>query len=223
MEDADGGLQALVAQVGIEPRQVHRHHQALVGDHRGREAADIEILVPGHSQLDLAPGDVQAVVEGLLAVGVTGDEQLLDAGQTVQGDIPQAVAVGGHRAPADKGQPLLLENLLHRLPAGLGDGFVLTEENLGHTEMFTQLGAEALPGQQAQESVRLFQQQAAAITGFAIRGNAAAVGHAGQGFDCRAQKFVAGLAVHVGDQAKTAVVTDVPRTVQACTHTNASR
>ena len=45
VKHADGGLQPLIIQIQIKARQIHRHHQALVGNNPPGEAADIEFFV----------------------------------------------------------------------------------------------------------------------------------------------------------------------------------
>jgi hypothetical protein len=62
------------------------------------------------------------------------------------------------------------------------------------------------------------QQQAAAITGFLVSGDSTTVSHAGEGPDCRFQQVVTGLALHMGDKAKTATVPEFARVDQAGTY-----
>ena len=67
----------------------------------------------------------------------------------------------------------------------------------------------------AQESHRLFQQQAAAVTGFTIGCHCAPMSHSGQCIDGGFDQLVAGLTIDLGNQPEAAVVVLEVGVVQA--------
>ncbi|MNY41312.1 hypothetical protein D3C86_1761180 [compost metagenome] len=83
--------------------------------------------------------------------------------------------------------------------------------------------AELLGGQHAQETIGLLQQQTTAIAGLAVGIDAAAMGHACQGFNGRLQQVVTGLPMHVGNQTEAAVILELLRMVQTCFHRHSHR
>ena len=89
--------------------------------------------------------------------------------------------------------------------AGLGLGRLLAEKD--HADPVAAAQGPALcPGDGLEKAVGFLQQQAAAVAGPAVGGNTAAVRHAGQRGDRRADQLVAGLAAEMGDQPEAAVV-----------------
>ena len=66
-----------------------------------------------------------------------------------------------------------------------------------------------------QEGVRLLHQQAAAVAGLAVGRHRTTMGHPVQRRNRRLDQLVAGLIVHVGDQAEAARILFEVRTVQA--------
>ncbi|MNT90475.1 hypothetical protein D3C72_2313790 [compost metagenome] len=75
-----------------------------------------------------------------------------------------------------------------------------------------------LLGHRAQKGVRLLDQQTTTITRLAVGVDPTAVGHACQRFNSGLQQVMAGLALHMGDQAEAAVILELIRTVQTCFH-----
>jgi hypothetical protein len=206
VEHAQLRLEPLVLQVGVEDRQVGRHHQPLVRDHLRRQAGDVEgVIVPRERLFGLATGDEQRPLEGLL-VELAGcvDEHLLDGRQRRQRLLAARRGVERHDAPAGHRELLRGERgvELGALRGDVGPGRV---EHHADRVVAGKLEA-GLGGHRAQEAVRLAHQQAAAVTGLAVGGHRTAVGHAGQGADRGADDVVADLAVHLCDEAETAAV-----------------
>ena len=61
-------------------------------------------------------------------------------------------------------------------------------------------------GNGLEESLRLLDQETTTVTGLAVGGNRAAVGHAAQRLDGGLHQPVAGRAIHMGHQAKSTVI-----------------
>ncbi len=221
MEHADGGFQALVTQVLIEGRQIHRHHQPLVGDDVAGQRADVEVRLVDQRLLGQAAGHEQRDVKGFL--GVTGlDEQLTDTRQALQRHRATHAGVHRHLAPAEHLDTTLCQARLEHLAGAFLTLVVVGQEDHAHGIAVAQFDTQAFLGGVAHEAVGHLQQQAAAVTGLAVGSNTATVGHAGQGFDGSTEQFMASLPFHVGDQAKPAVVTELAGLVKTSVHGRAS-
>ncbi|MNF55808.1 hypothetical protein D3C84_372810 [compost metagenome] len=218
MEDADCGLQALVTQVRVELLQVGRHHQAFVDDGLVRQAADVVLDVPGVGHGGTATGAEELDRELLVAEAFATNEHLLDLRQALQGQAAEDAGVHRNLAPADQLQASFDDLAIHVLARHFGAGRILVEEDHADGVLDRQFNGEGLFGDRTQEQVRLLDQQTATVAGLAVGVDAAAVGHAGQGFDGGLQKMVARLALHMGDQAETAVILEFIRMVQTCFH-----
>ncbi len=205
VEDHDGGFHGLVAEIRIERRQVHRHHQAFIGDHRRGQGADVEVAVRFDALFRVPAGEEQTPVELVVGVALGGHQHLVETGQGLLGQIAQAGRVRGHFPPAQHVDALGFHLLLEHRFLGAGALGVRVGEDHPHGIGVGQVDT-LLAGHLAEEGVGLFQQQTAAVTGFSIGINAAPVGHAGECFDRGLQELVAGLALHMGDQAETTVV-----------------
>jgi hypothetical protein len=96
--DREGGLEALVLQVGIELRHLLGQHHALVDDRPAAQRTEIQFLDTGGGGglLDPAADDVKLALEGLLvhALGV-GDDDLLDLGPGRVGLLAEQVTSTG--------------------------------------------------------------------------------------------------------------------------------
>ena len=108
------------------------------------------------------------------------DEHLLNLRQLVQGNFATDIGLGGHFAPADDCQSLSNHGLLYGIARGTLTGLIATQKYHAHRVASAQFGVEACPRLRAHEGIGHLQQQSAAISGAAICGNAAAVGHAGK-------------------------------------------
>ncbi|MDT4805967.1 hypothetical protein FQZ97_387850 [compost metagenome] len=218
MEHANRGLQALIAQVRIEGGQVRRHHQAFVNDGLVGKAADVVVGVGGVGHGRATTGGEQLDGHVLIAQAFTADEHLLDLRQALKGQTAEDAGVDRHFAPADQLQTGGQDLAVHVLASGFGLDRVLIEENHAHSVLLGHFDAERFLGDGSQEHVRLLNQQTATVTGLAVGINPTAVGHAGQGLDGRLQKGMTGLALHMGNQAETAVILEFIWLVQTCFH-----
>ena len=218
VEQADGAGQVRVGQVREEAGQVHGHHQSLV-DHRARaQAGDIRVRIAFEPLLRPPPGDEQPGGE-LRLVEIRGvDKDLGKLRQAGQGDGPEAGGGGGHRSPAGRLQAHGREFLVQGAPGRRGPLLIPAEHEHAHPVERGQLPGPAGLRGPAQEQVRLLQEQAAAVAGAAVGGDAAPVGHARQGLDGGAHQAVAGLAMEVGNEPEAAVVPVVVLVVEPVRH-----
>jgi hypothetical protein len=88
--------------------------------------------------------------------------------------------------------------------------------------VFTQFDAQLFSGNGTQETIRLLHQQATAVAGFAISSNTTTVRHACQCLDRLIQQIMAGLSLHVGHQAETTVILELPVAIKTFIHTPTS-
>ncbi|MCY1395114.1 hypothetical protein D9M71_100430 [compost metagenome] len=218
MEHANGGLQALVTQVRVELLQVGRHHQAFVDDGLVRQAADVVLDVAGVGHGGATTGAEQLDRHFLVAEAFATDEHLLDLRQALQGQAAEDAGVDRDLAPADQLQASGQDFAIHVFASRFGANRVLVEEDHADRVLGGQFDRESFLGDGAQEKVRLLDQQTTTVAGLAVGIDATAVGHAGQGFDGGFKKMVARLALHMGDQAETAVILEFIRMVQTCFH-----
>ncbi|MNZ63711.1 hypothetical protein D3C78_818650 [compost metagenome] len=223
VEHADRGFQTLVAQIGEEAGQIGRHHQALVDDVLGRQAADVEVGIILQRHFGMAAGVEQLDRHLLVVETFAADEHLLDARQALQGQTTEHRGIHRHAAPADQVQALGGQLRIDGLARAGGLGFVLTEEQHADRVLLGQVYAELLGGQHAQETIRLLQQQTTTIAGLAVGIDAAAMGHACQGFNGGLQQVVTGLPMHVGNQTEAAVILELLGMVQTSFHRHSHR
>ncbi len=218
VEHADCGLQALVAQVWIEGGQIRRHHQAFINDGLVRKAADVVVSIGGVGHRRATTRGEQLDRHVLIAQAIAGDEHLFDLWQALQGQTAEHAGVDRHFAPAHQLQAGSHDLAVHVLASGFGFDRVLVEEHHAHGVLLGQVDSKLFFCDSTQELVGLLNQQAATVTGFAVGVDPTAVGHAGQGLDGRLQKGMTGLALHMGYQAKTAVILEFIGLVQTCFH-----
>ena len=216
MEHRHRSLDARVLQVFEEISQVLRHDHALVDDGGHRQAGQIEHRIAGSQHaLGAAARQEQLAVElvffHVIARGV--DEDLLDDRQRLEGLEAARLGVGGQQTPAGDLQSFALELLLELLHSDLCQCFVLIEEHQARGKLPRQLDA-GIGSDGAQEARRRFEQQAATVTGLAVRGDSTAMGEPVQRRDGGLHQPIARLIVEVGDQAKAATVLLVGLAVQ---------
>ena len=224
VENADGGFETLVAQILIEGRQVHGHHQALVGNHLGRQRADVELFFLTQLLLGQATGHEQLDIERGVGLGrLPFDEHLTNARQALERHRPADAGVRGHVAPAHDAQAPLGQLAFQDFPCMLLASVVIGEEHHADREALAQGHVQLLLGQRSHEAHRHLQQQAATVAGLAVRRDTAAVGHACQGFDRRLEQIVTGLPLHMSNQAETAVVAEFAGLVKTSHHGRASQ
>ncbi len=183
-----------------------------------RKAADVVVAVGGVGHRRAAPCAEQLDGEVLVAQAGAADEHLFDLRQALQRQAAENAGIDRHLAPADQLQSGGDDLAIHVLACRLGFHRVLVEEHHAHRVLLGQVDRKGFPGDGTQEQVGLLDQQPAAVPGLAIGIDPTAVGHAGQCFDCGLQKLMARLALHMGDQAKSAVILERFRMVQTCFH-----
>ncbi len=112
-------------------------------------------------------------------------------------------------APAIDRQSLGRQGRFHRLARDALTLDVLTEKH--HTDgiVFAQLDTQSGERLATHKRVRHLHEQAAPVSGSTICSDTPAVGHARQGFDGRLQQAMARLALHMGDQSKSAVIPEL--------------
>lgn len=131
------------------------------------------------------------------------DEDLLDVRQGLQRLLTAGRRIGGHQAPAGQIQPLRRQRRLDGAPCLIALSVLGREE---HEAAGVVVGEDqaVFPGDGAQKRIGFLQQQAATIAGLAVGGYGAAMREPFQRRDGRAHQPVAGLVVHMGDQAEAA-------------------
>ena len=180
MEHADGCLHADVGEIQIETRQIHRHAQSFIDGDQVGEADHIEVVI-ADAFLDTAAHDVEAALEILVDPAWRRvDKDLFDAGQGGLGDGTEHIGIDGHLAPSDQTQGLSFQLLVDDVAGLLGQYGIRVEEQHAHRIVAAQVPS-LLFGDSAIEAVGFLQQQAAAVAGLAVGGDAAAVLHASQG------------------------------------------
>jgi hypothetical protein len=132
--DREGGLEALVLQVGIELRHLLGQHHALVDDRPAGQRTEVQFLDTdgGGGLLDPAADDVKLALEGFLvhALGI-GDDDLLDLGAGRVGLLAEAGHIDRHVAPA-------VDVVAHPQDFGLDDrpaGFLRAEIGAGQEHL----------------------------------------------------------------------------------------
>ena len=175
--DRTGG-QVVALQVHVEAAQLVRQHHALVADRIRAERGDVVIGVVTQLLFAAAAGQEQGQGEGSLVLRGTGiDEHLFDMRQRVAGELAADAGIGGHHAPADRLAAGVAQLLFQRVAAGLCGGGVVRQEHHAGGEPRAK-GEASLGGERVEKHVGTAQQQAAAVTGDTVGGDAAAVGHA---------------------------------------------
>ena len=188
MEHADRGFQPLVAQVLVEMRQIHWHHQAFVSNHTARQATDVIVFVALIGHFCLAPGHKQFGAQFLLGDAGRINKYLLNDRQARQCDLTADIFIRRHHAPAQYFKALIDERLFGSTAGGSSLHRVSAQEYLADAIIVAEVRIETFPGQRAHKLVGHLQQQTTAIASLAVCGNTATVGHAGQGLDGRLQQ-----------------------------------
>ncbi len=198
---AGGQLAAL--QVREEAAELVRQHHALVADRIRGEGGDVEVGVFAQLLFAAATGQEQRQCEaGIILANPGIDEHLLDARQRVARQLAADAVVGRYLAPASDLAAHRFHLRLQLRAAGLRSVGVMRQEYQAGGE--TRGGGDAgFAGQQFQERIGAAQQQAAAITGQAIGGDTATVGHARKRGDGGINQQARWLIVELGDHAKS--------------------
>ena len=212
------GFETRVAQIRIKLGQRRRHDHALVTDRDRRQAGDIGFAV-GDPVLGPAPREKQPAIEpiSLHRLGCV-DEHLFDPGQGTQGKRAADGGIGRHDTPAGNFELELGDGPVQGLARGAGRGFVPGQEygtgGKPRIERKTQVLAHG-----THETHRKLEQQAAAVAGFAVGRNRAAVRQPRQRRYRGLDDPVAGHVVEVCDQAEAATVPFERGVVQAIVDT----
>ena len=218
VENTDGRLQIRITKILVEVGQICGHHQAFVGQCLVGKTADIEFRVFRHIPLGMTAPHKQADREFFLGLTARLYKHLFNARQTVQSHRPQAAVINRHFPPAHNLKPLICEPFFYSCSTCRSFCVVLSQKNLANCKQVARFFAEGCLGSFIEEGLGALNKQATTITGLAIGSNAAPVGHAGQRFNGCLQQLMARFALHVGNQAKTAVVPELIRMIQACCH-----
>ena len=180
MENAYRGLQGGVIQVRIKTRQVCGHHQTFIGQDLVRETANVEIFVRRHGHFRLSPGHKQPG-GGLGVIQlIRGNKDLFDVGQLGQGNLATDIRGNRNFPPTQGCQVVGCQSVVQGGPGrGLGRG-ILPHEDHAHGVVLTGVPTKLGQRHGTHKAVGHLQQQAAAITGLTVGGNATPVGHAGE-------------------------------------------
>ena len=129
-------LDAVVAQVGIELRQLVAVEHPLVDDGARRQAGDVEVRLlgdvqPPHGVPRAPPDHVKLALERVVVgdVGAAADEELLDDRLRSLRGLAEHAVVGRHLAPAEEGLPLVAHDLLEQVLAGGPAARVVRQEH----------------------------------------------------------------------------------------------
>ena len=210
MEDADRAFHVRRREVRVEAFQPLGHQQALVNDHPAGQRGDVELAIAlGGEQLLGATArleELQLELE-LVQPGGRDHEGLLETRQHRPRLFTAGIRIDRHHPPAGQAQAVMGAGLGQHRARTRRLGLVGGQEDVaGGVLAATQLDA-GLAGGTAQEAVGLLDQQAAAVTGLAVGGDGAAVGHPFQTFDRPFDQVMAGHVVHLSNQTESAAVT----------------
>src|SRR5690606_27473954 len=106
VEDNNRRLHRVITQVRIEPRQVHRHHQAFIGDYGGGQRTDIKMFVVADPVFRTTTGEEQATVHFQVGNTIGTDQHLGKRRQRLHGDAAEAVDIDRHVTPGQYTQAL---------------------------------------------------------------------------------------------------------------------
>ena len=139
MDQRQGALHGRVGQIRIILLDLLGHEHALIDQRLAGQAADVKILagfIAGVADgvLGPAPNHIQLALEvhrGLHA-GPPADDHLPHKRLSGPGGVTQVAVVGGHGAPAEQLQPLLLHDLPQATLAFPGVGLLDREKYIAH-------------------------------------------------------------------------------------------
>ncbi len=214
VEHDRAGGQIVALQVHVEAAQLVRQHHALVADRIRAERGDVVVGVLAQLLFAAAAGQEQRQGEGGLVLRGTGiDEHLFDVRQRVTCELTADAGIGRHHAPADRLAAGVAQLLFQRLAAGLCGRGVVRQEHHAGGEARTKR-EPGLGGERFEEHVGAAQQQAAAVAGDTIGGDATAVGHARKCGDGGIDQQSGRLVVELGDHAETTGISLILRVVK---------
>jgi hypothetical protein len=187
VEDREGDLQRLVAQVGVERVELVRRAQRLVGDSAKRERRDVratDALCPTTGAIRARLGFVRAEPEG------ANQDELLDPRLRGERGLAERVSVDRNLPPAREPDPLGLTRRLDACARG-----VVSQED--HREPAPRSGYEHRGDRQ---------QHARAVPGLPVGGNRAAVTHPPQPLERCVEDSTRRPRMQVRDEADAAGV-----------------
>ena len=193
---------ALVAQVGVEGRELRRPQHALVDDGASREGTHDE-LAPG-ARLGRPAGYVEAALErvGVALEVVGGDRELADRGHALARQLAQRLGLDRHVAPPEHAQAArragVLQLALEHPPARRLGG-----QEAHRDPVLARRGQRPGPGL-AQQRVGELEHQARAVAGGVVGALGAAVVHAHQAGERAADAVVGRPPGKMGDEPDSA-------------------
>ena len=140
VDEGEGGLRALVDQVGIVGVQPRREHHALVADGARGEGDDVEAPASEAPALDRARDDLaddeELALERILvrAPRPPADERLADPGLAGLDALPEDGRIDRDVAPAEEDLPFGRDGLRELLLTGAARAVVLRQEHHPHAE-----------------------------------------------------------------------------------------
>ena len=212
-----------VLQVGKIRGELRGEQHALVDDGAGGKAGLIpELPAVQAGGADFLGGaladDVELALKGevVLQRGVAADEHLPNIGLADLGGGPKGRIVGRHRAPAEKGQPLALDDLGEFGLQLAALGGVARHEHEARAILANAGQRDALLLTHFhQKGVRHLQEHAGAVAGIGLAAGGATMVEVFENLDRLAQDLVRRAALHVHDEADAAGVVLKPRVVEA--------
>ena len=216
MKDDSAAGQIVALQIRVEDRQLVGQHHALVANRVRRQGDHVEVGKRGAQLLfGASAGEEQRKGEAIIVViAARIDEDLLDARQGVAGQLSADAVVGGRHAPALDGGARALEFGFERVAASRRVGFIMWQEYQAGREMRAECDAGFLR-ERAEEGFGFADEQAAAVAGQAVGGDAAAMGHARERGNRGVDECARRLIVKLRDHAETAGIAFVVRVVQS--------
>ena len=138
VDEGEGGLQALVGQIGVVGVEPRREHHALVAEGAGGEGDDVEAAASEAPALDRARHDLaddeELAFEGVRvrAARPARDERLADPGLVGLDALPEDGGIDRDVAPAEEALPFGRDRLRERFLAGAAGRVVLRQEHHPH-------------------------------------------------------------------------------------------
>jgi hypothetical protein len=209
-------LHPRILEIGIELRQVLRHHHSLVDDGARRQRWDVEHGI--HTLQDLfgaPPRHVQPAIEhGLIDVRARIDEHLFDAGQGLERLQTAGRRIYAHGSESGDAHPLAFDLLPKHAARLLRLALVAIQEDESRGELRIERESR-LSRHRPQETRRRLDQEATAVAGLAVGRYGAAMGEPVQGADGGLKNPVTRAVVEARDQTEPTGVLVVGGSIQA--------
>ena len=221
VDERERALEAGIAQVGVVGAELRSTQQALVHEPLRGQADDRELRLGNAGgrgrALDPAADHVQLAPEGGLIAGAALDEELAHDRLACAREPPDAVAVDGHVAPAERPLALLGADAHAQLLAAHARGRVAGQEDESRRVVARrrQLVSERLPERGAQEPVRQLRHDPGAVAGVGIGAGRPTVVEVLEGAQGLPDQLVRGPAVEADERREAAGGVLEPGVVQA--------